>query len=98
MNKCDSGTDIYAPPRRPLKGNHVLSRCIQTPRKQGGEVRMAGKNRGGTWTKEERERHINQLELLAAVLRLKIFGKSMTNLHVLMKIDNYYTTAVNYIN
>ena len=39
---------------------------------------------------------MNQLELLALFLCLKTLGKSMTNLHVLIKIDN--TTAVNYIN
>ena len=48
------------------------------------------------WTRDEKERHINELELMAALLTLKTFCRDMRRVHVLIKIDN--TTAVNYIN
>ena len=51
---------------------------------------------GGPWSTQERTRHINCLEMLAATLALKTFTKKKTGLSMLLKIDN--TTAVAYIN
>ena len=51
---------------------------------------------GGPWSTEEKQLHINCLELLAATLAIKTFAKSGSGLSVLLRIDN--TTAVAYIN
>ena len=51
---------------------------------------------GGPCSPQERTRHINCLELIAATLALKTFAKNKTGLSVLMRIDN--TTVVAYIN
>ena len=51
---------------------------------------------GGPWSAEESKMHINCLELLAATLAVKTFVKNLTQMSVLLRIDN--TTAVAYIN
>jgi len=50
----------------------------------------------GIWSPEEAAQHINYLELLAALLAIKAFGKSWLNITVLLRMDN--VTAVSYIN
>jgi len=49
----------------------------------------------GRWTKEEKNLHINILELMAAKLALQSFLQNQSNLHVKIQLDN--TTAVAYI-
>ena len=51
---------------------------------------------GGNWSVEEREEHINYLELLAAKLTFQTFGARVSNTHIRIQLDN--TTAVAYIN
>lgn len=55
-----------------------------------------GKSASGPWSNNERERHINYLELLAAFIALKIFAKKFFNCQILLRVDN--STAVAYIN
>lgn len=50
----------------------------------------------GSWSNEERKKHINYLELLAAFIALKIFAKDLSDCQILLRIDN--STAVAYIN
>lgn len=50
----------------------------------------------GLWSKDERDHHINYLELLAAWFGLKCFAKGLKDCDVLLRIDN--TTAIAYIN
>ena len=50
----------------------------------------------GIWSPEEAAQHINYLELLAAFLAIKAYGKSWLNITVLLRMDN--VTAVSYIN
>lgn len=50
----------------------------------------------GYWNAEEREYHINVLEILAAFFGLKSFAKNAKNCHILLRIDN--TTAISYVN
>ena len=50
---------------------------------------------GGRWTLEERQFHINYLELLGAFLALRSFAKNLRGVHILMRLDN--TTALSYI-
>lgn len=51
---------------------------------------------GGHWSGNEQIRHINELELTAALFTIKTFCSKMTNKHILIKVDN--TTCVVYIN
>ena len=50
----------------------------------------------GTWSRDQRERHINWLELQAVFLALQRFQPSVVNQHVLVNTDN--ATVVAYIN
>ena len=51
---------------------------------------------GGVWTAEEAAHHINYLELLAAFLAIKAFGKDWRDKAVLLRLDNIM--AVSHIN
>ena len=55
-----------------------------------------GMRTGGPWSPEEKNYHINCLELLAATLAVKTFLKGQTDKQVLLRMDN--STAVAYIN
>lgn len=50
----------------------------------------------GFWSIDERKKHINYLEILAAFLGLKCFAVNLKNCDLLLRIDN--TTAIAYIN
>jgi len=50
----------------------------------------------GWWSNEEKELHINALELKAAFYGLKCFASGLSNCEILLRIDN--TTAIAYIN
>ena len=50
----------------------------------------------GHWSEEEKDHHINYLELLAAWFGLKCFANELSNCDILLRIDN--TTAIAYIN
>lgn len=50
----------------------------------------------GFWKEEDKQYHINYLELLAAFLGLKCFAKNKRSCQILLRIDN--TTAISYIN
>jgi len=55
-----------------------------------------GKTAFGFWNEQERKKHINYLELLAAFFALKCFASDLTNCEVLLRLDN--TTAIAYVN
>ena len=55
-----------------------------------------GTQTGGPWSQQEKNLHINCLELLAATLAVKTFLKKQTNKRVLLLLDNQ--TAVAYVN
>jgi hypothetical protein len=50
----------------------------------------------GIWSQDERNQHINYLELLAAFIGLKIFANNLFNCQLILRIDNM--TAISYIN
>ncbi|XP_046746398.1 uncharacterized protein LOC124411349 [Diprion similis] len=50
----------------------------------------------GWWGVEERKRHINYLELLAAFYALKSFTNQLHDCEILLRLDN--TTAIAYVN
>ena len=49
-----------------------------------------------SWSSEEKERHINELELLGAFNALRAFADSRRNCTIELRLDN--TTAVAYVN
>ncbi len=55
-----------------------------------------GQTTRGHWTLQEKQKHINYLELLAAKLALKAFCSDTQNIQVLIRLDS--VTAVSYIN
>lgn len=55
-----------------------------------------GKSTFGFWNKEEKKKHINYLELLAAFFALKCFASNLSQSEVLLRLDN--TTAISYVN
>ena len=67
--------------------------CFQN--KLGGGTVCQGSTRGGTWSYQERTKHINILELIAVKLAILTFtkGKSVTAIH--LQIDNM--TALSYL-
>ena len=83
--------DIADPPTKTFSIDRI--RCIN----QGlGAVLNSQTKTGGVWSVQEASNHIIYLELLAAFLALKAFGKSWTHLTVLLRMDNF--TAVTYVN
>ena len=78
-------------PSRPI--NDGALRCIQSGL---GAVLNGQPYTGGVWSPKEATHHINYLELLAAFLAIKGFGKTWHNITVLVRLDNI--TAVSYIN
>ena len=51
---------------------------------------------GGPWSREEKQLHINCLELLAAMLAVQCYAKGKSNLTILLKMDS--KSALTYIN
>ena len=51
---------------------------------------------GANWTVEEKEEHINVLELRAALFTLQSFCGKYHDCHIRLQLDN--TTAVTYVN
>ena len=51
---------------------------------------------GGPWASQEKEMHINALEMKAAQIAIKALTKEKNNIHVHLKMDNI--TAVTYLN
>ena len=61
-----------------------------------GAKMLSGNETNGMWSREEREFHINSLELLAVYFGLRSFCANRKDIHVRVEVDN--TTALNYIN
>ena len=81
-------------PIRPAKPTVMIESDAST--KGWGAVLNTQTRTGVVWSVQEASNHINYLELLAAFLALKAFGKSLTDLTVLLRMDNF--TAVTYVN
>jgi hypothetical protein len=72
--------------------------CDASQQGWGGCLVTTGitKKTGGNWDRQERERHINYLELLATWLTIQSFCKGEKDCHIKVLSDN--TTAVAYLN
>jgi len=76
------------------KGNPEI--CIQTDASLSGWGAVCENEKtGGRWTKQEKQKHINELELLAILFSLKSFISALQNKHVKVLTDS--TTAVCYV-
>ena len=80
------------PVSRPVADLVLTSDASQT----GWGATLQDISTGGAWSREERDSHINLLELKAAFFALQMFASHRMNVHVLLLIDN--TTAIAYIN
>ena len=57
---------------------------------------LGGQSTGGTWSLEEKELHINILELKAILFSMQAFAHVLEGRHIRVFCDN--TTAINYVN
>ena len=89
LNRKDLSTPVIPP--APL-----LTIESDASNKGWGAVLERQTQTGGVWTAEEATHHINYLELLAAFLAIKAFGKDWRDTAVLLRMDNI--TAVSYVN
>ena len=89
LNRKDLSTPVIPP--APL-----LTIESDASNKGWGAVLERQTQTGGVWTAEEATHHINYLELLAAFLVIKAFGKDWRDTAVLLRMDNI--TAVSYVN
>lgn len=62
----------------------------------GWGVYCEGGRAHGWWSKQDKDNHINYLELLAVFYGLKCFAKHLNSHNILIRVDN--TTALSYIN
>ena len=87
--------NIFTQNRKISHGNPSF--IIETDASNLGWGAVLGKDKiGGQWTNEEKEKHINYLELLAIDFALHSFREKIKNNHVKVLTDN--STAVAYIN
>ncbi|MES9882674.1 MAG: reverse transcriptase domain-containing protein [Sedimenticola sp.] len=61
----------------------------------GAINKSTGETISGLWSQQEKQNHINYLELKAAVLALKQFCNNLENIHVKLYLDN--TVAMKYL-
>lgn len=80
----------------PIRTGHFQLEIFSDASLSGWGAFCNGETVNGYWSQEERDKHINELELLAAFMGLKCFCKTITNAELLLRIDN--TTAISYIN
>lgn len=62
----------------------------------GWGIACGNQKASGLWSIDERKKHINLLEIMAAFIGLKIFAKHHQGSQILLRVDN--TTAISYIN
>ena len=87
-------TNVHTQYRRIDKGNPEI--CVITDASLLGWGAVCQNSKiGGRWTENERQKHINELELMAILFALKSFRMLITNKHVKILTDS--TTAVFYI-
>lgn len=84
--------DVVNPIRRQNYALEIFSDASLT----GWGAACNGELTHGSWNAQEREYHINYLELLAAFFALRCFAHDKKECEILMRIDN--TTAISYIN
>lgn len=80
----------------PIKTNDYLKVIFTDASSTGWGAYCDGEESYGHWKKDEIQLHINQLELKAAFLGLKVFANDCSDCELLLRIDN--VTAISCIN
>ncbi|CAK1581282.1 unnamed protein product [Parnassius mnemosyne] len=80
----------------PIKQYQFILEIWSDASSTGWGVHCDGKVARGFWSIQDKQNHINYLELLAAYFGLKCFAKDLKNCEILLRVDN--TTAISYIN
>ncbi|XP_046744290.1 uncharacterized protein LOC124410169 [Diprion similis] len=80
----------------PIREDHFEMEIFSDASLTGWGVACEGDRTHGFWNSQEREEHINYLELKAVFYGLKCFAKDKKSCEILLRIDN--TTALSYIN
>ena len=101
---AESGGDRiwWNAPDRMTVNTHILqskpSEVIESDasNKSWGAVLNSQIRMGGVWSVQEMTHHMNYLEMLAAFLAIKVFGRNWRDTTVLIWMDN--CAAVTYIN
>ncbi|XP_034944884.1 uncharacterized protein [Chelonus insularis] len=81
---------------RKVRNNHYERTVYSDASLSGWGAFCEGESANGLWSLEERNLHINYLELKAALLALKCFAADLRGTDILMMVDN--TTTMAYIN
>ena len=81
---------------KPIRKNKYIKTIFTDASTTGWGAFCENKRANGWWSISEKEKHINYLELLAALNGLKSFANNLSNGEILLRIDN--TTAITYIN
>lgn len=83
-------------PNNKIKQNEYCLEIFSDASTTGWGAACGEDRASGLWNDDERTRHINYLEILAAYFGLKVFAKTYSNCQILLRVDN--TTAISYIN
>ena len=81
LKKAPLGAPVYHPDPK-------ITIHSDASNKGWGAVLNGQSQTGGLWSPEEATHHINYLELLAAFLAIKAFGKAWQNVTILLRMDN----------
>lgn len=81
---------------RKIRSEDYLIEIYSDASTTGWGAACGSESTSGQWSEQERNQHINYLELLAAFFALKIFAANLQHCEILLRIDN--TTAISYIN
>lgn len=80
----------------PIRENNYRKEVFTDASLTGWGAFCEGKKACGLWNADERNLHINSLELMAAFMGLKCFVKNDKNCEILLRMDN--TTSIAYVN
>ncbi|XP_063984940.1 uncharacterized protein LOC135166543 [Diachasmimorpha longicaudata] len=82
--------------RNPIRKNNFSIEIFSDASLSGWGCYCNNVSAHGFWDEEEKNKHINYLELLAAFYALKCFAFDLFKCEILLRLDN--TTAISYIN
>ena len=80
----------------PIRSDSYHSTIYSDASKTGWGAKCGSLSTHGWWNDEEKDSHINWLELKAALFGLQSFSRNLKDCQILLRIDN--STAISYIN
>lgn len=96
LSDFDWWTQAINTPTNAIKYDQYVLEIFSDASTKGWGAACGKETASGIWSDDERSRHINYLEILAAFFGLKIFAKKFHSCQILLRIDN--TTAISYVN